>query len=180
MPKGQIIKRENIKLVKKMSIVISIILIVSIIMDFAVLAFKFGYNRQVAIQGKEINKLSIAERYKAAYDIIGKKLIYRESILDKIDSSNGRTTKLINAIEETIPSDINLSNLSLDKDDHVTLEGTGDNTDTILDFYHGLKASGISDYITFNSFKGTIGDTKGIDFMFSFILGNGKWCTWVI
>lgn len=174
MPRGQIVKRENIKLVKKMSIVVGIVLIVSILMDVVVLGFRWSYSKEVADQNQQINTLSIAEKYKNAYDLIDKKLKYRESVLDKIANSGAKVTTLMNDIEEIIPSDISLSNLSIDKDSKVTLGGTGDNTESVLDFYHSLTTSGLSDYISFNSIKGTLGDPKGIDFVFTFILKNGK------
>lgn len=174
MPRKQIIKREGLRFTKSTLLVVGVVIVFSVLADLIFLGVKLGYNSQLSNQIKVIDKLSILEKNKAAYNIIEQKLKYRKDILDDINSNDLKITTVMDKIEEIIPADISLSNFSVDKEGKVTLAGTGDSPDSILDFYHSLKLSGLSDNIEFDTVKGTLGDSKGLDFTFTFKLRNGK------
>lgn len=173
IPKQVIIKHQYSKFLKNVLTVTLIILVISIITDVGVYLYKKNYDRKIALQEQQIGQMIGAQTNVNILQIIDQKRKYREEVLKKIDSDTIKVAELINTIESLSPKDITISNLSIDEEKNVKIKGKGDSEESILDFYHNLKTSDLSDQIQFNMLKGTIGNQAGLEFSFEFKLSKG-------
>lgn len=175
VPKSVIVKRENTKFVKSIMIVAAVVIGISAVVDGAGFLIKKSYSDKVIPQKAEIEKLLGSEEDINAMKAIGQKIQYREDIIKKIDDSNMKVTKLLDTIEKIMPKDVNITSMNIKEDGEVLMQGNGAKEESVLDFYHDLKTSNVSDYIKFNTLTGTLGDSnKGYDFTFTFKLKGGK------
>lgn len=181
IPKSVINKKQHTEGIRTGIIAVAILVGILIVVDSTMFLFAMSKKKQIEKQNAQIQTFKDAEVNADVINAVKKKIQYREDILKKVNTNQIKMSEVTDSLEQLVPKNDNLVSLvsllklSVDEKRTVTVQGKADKEEYVLDFYHNLKGSELSDYIEFDKISGTIGDTQnGFDFTLTFKLKTGS------
>ena len=175
IPRGIVAKKQQLESGKLTLIILAVLVGLLIITDSLLFLAQRTRTNSIAKQIQTIDQLRGADVNEDVLSTARSKIQYREDIVKKIESGQIQMSAFTDTLEKMVPKDVSLLNLNVDASRKVVIQGKADKEESVLDFYHNLKVSDLSDYIEFSKINGTIGNSsKGFDFTFSFTMKTGS------
>ncbi len=175
IPKSVRVRKQKADSLRLVLISVSVLLGFLLIIDGTILFVHSNKQKDISAQQNRINELQIVDVNEDVLNTVRSKIQNRENIIKSISDNQTNMTKVTDEIAQLLPEGVSLVSLKIDEKRSVQMQAKADTEELILQFYHNLKNSNLSDYIEFNRITGRIGDTvKGFEFVFTFNLKTGS------